>query len=158
CLQRALDLDLAIALENVALLDVVVPDDLHAALHAGPDFLRVVLEAFELLEAAIVLHDHAVAGNADKRVALHRAVRDVAPRAGASLADLEDLPDLGVPQHFLAQLGREHALRGLLEIVGDVVDDVVGADLDALLFGQSPRLARRDDVEPDDDGPRRISE
>jgi hypothetical protein len=67
------------------------------------------------------------------------------------LRDLEDLAHLGVAQDLLAQLGREQALGGLLEVVGDVVDDLVRADLDALLLGERAGLARRDDVEPDDD-------
>jgi hypothetical protein len=41
------------------------------------------------------------------------------------LRDLEDLADLGVAQDFLAQFGGQQALGGLLEVVGDVVDDLV---------------------------------
>jgi hypothetical protein len=86
CRQRALDLDLLVALEDVAFLDVVVPVDLHAALHAGADFLGVVLDALELLELAVVLDDDAVAGDADERVALHGAVGDIAAGDVADLA------------------------------------------------------------------------
>src|ERR1051326_1306679 len=96
--QRPLDLHILVALEDVALLDVVVADDLHAALHAGADLLGVVLEAFELLEAAVVLDDDVLAGDADEGVALDDAVGDVAAGDGADLADLEDLADLGVAQ------------------------------------------------------------
>lgn len=70
---------------------------------------------------------------------------------GANLGDLEDLADFGVAQDLLAELRSEHALGGLLEIVHDVVDDLVGTDLDALLLGEAAGLAGRNDVEADDD-------
>src|SRR5262249_51212499 len=112
-LQRPLHLDLLVTLQHVAFLDVVVPDDLHAAFHAGTDLAGVVLVPLELLQAPAVLDDHVVASDANKRVALHHAVGDIAPGDGADLRDLEDLADLRVPQHLLPKLGRQHPLRRL---------------------------------------------
>jgi ethanolamine ammonia-lyase small subunit len=75
-----------------------------------------------------------------------------------TLVTLKTCADLGVAQDLLAELGREQALGGLLEVVGDVVDDLVRADLDALLLGERAGLARGDDVEADDDRLGRVGE
>ena len=53
--KTALHLHSAVALQNIADLDVVVAVDLHAALVAGTNFLGVVLEALELLQTSILL-------------------------------------------------------------------------------------------------------
>src|SRR6185436_179988 len=102
--------------------------------------------------------DHTMAGDAYERVALHRAVGDVAARHAADLGDLEDSTDVRVAEDLLADLGGEHALGGLLEVVGDVVDDLVGADLNALLLGKLAGLAGGDDIETDDDGLGRVGQ
>jgi hypothetical protein len=63
-----------------------------------------------------------------------------------------------VAQDLLAELRREQPSAALLEIVGDVVDDLVRADLDALGSASDAGLARGDDVEPDDDRLGRLGE
>ncbi len=48
------------------------------------------------------------------------------------------------PAEFdFAFLWFEHAFQGRFQILGDLVDDLVAANLHALLFGQRARLLRR---------------
>src|SRR5688572_26030060 len=100
--QRAGDfLDLE-ALDDVALLDVVVVLERHAALEAFLDLAHFVLEALEGLEGAFVDH-HAVAQQAHLGAALDRAFDHHAAGDLAELGDVEDFADLGVAQELLAQ-------------------------------------------------------
>ena len=55
------------------------------------------------------------------------------------------------PIVVLDLLGREHADEGLLDVLGQLVDDAVGADVDALALGERPRLRVRTHVEADHD-------
>ena len=47
--------------------------------------------------------------------------------------------------------GGEHADERLLDVLGQLVDDAVGADVDALALGELPRFGVRPDVEADDE-------
>ncbi len=59
------------------------------------------------------------------------------------LADAEDLAHLRATLDDLHDLRLEHALEGGLHVVGQLVDDVVEADVDALgLGGPARRLDR----------------
>ena len=76
----------------------------------------------------------------------------VAAGDGADAGDPEDLADLGVAGDHLFELGREHADHGVLDVLEQLVDDLVGPDLDAFGLGQLTGLAVRADVEADDGG------
>ena len=67
----------------------------------------------------------------------------------------EDLADLGLAGDDLFELGGEQADHGVLDVLEDLVDDLVGADLDVLGVGQLAGLAVGADVEADDRGVRR---
>ena len=74
-------------------------------------------------------------------------------RQPAILPTLEMLKisqDLGVAEQGLAQHRRQHARTRLLDVVHEVVDDVVVADLDAVALGQLARLLVGADIEADD--------
>src|SRR5690606_35128638 len=139
------------ALEDVAFLDVVVADDLHAAFLTGFDFLGVVLEPFELLEDTVLLDDDVVAGDADWRVAFDDTVGDIAASDRAHLGDAEDLPDLGVAENLFPDLRAEEAGRGLADIVDDVVDNAVRTQFNTLVLRLATGLGRGDDIEAEHD-------
>ena len=63
----------------------------------------------------------------------------------------EGLLDLGLAEDVLDLDGVEHALHGGAELLGHLVDDGVGADLDALGLGGAARVGEGADVEADDD-------
>ena len=65
------------------------------------------------------------------------------PATVPTLEILNDLPDDGAAEVDLLDLGDEHALDGLLDLVGHLVDDVVAADVDLLLVGQRDARGRR---------------
>ncbi len=75
----------------------------------------------------------------------------VQPAIVPTLRSLEQLQDLGVAERLLDLLGREHALHRGAQLLGDLVDHRVGADLDALLLGRAASVGERADVEADDD-------
>ena len=56
----------------------------------------------------------------------------------------------GPPQFLLPLLRREHPFQGVPEVVGDLVDDVVAADLHAAFVGQPPGPFVGHHVEADD--------
>ena len=124
--------------------------DLDAALEVLGDFLDVVLEPLEGLDRPLV-DLAALADQPGLGRALDRPLGDEAAGDGADLGDLEDLPDHGAAEVDLLDLGDEHPLDGLLDLVGDLVDDVVAADLDLLLVGQRDGPVLGGDAEADDD-------
>src|SRR5690606_4108483 len=121
-----------------------------AALGVGPNLFHVVLHALELLEHAIVLDHDAAARHADERIALHNAIRDVAARHRADARDAEHGPDLGMTDDLFAQLRLQQAFGRLADVVGDVIEHLVRADLDVLVFRHAARRAGGQNVEADD--------
>ena len=82
-----------VALEDVALFDVVELVDGHAALVVLRDLLDGVLEALQRADLALV-DDDVVAQHAHLAVARDLAVLDIAARDGADGGDLVGLTDL----------------------------------------------------------------
>src|SRR5690606_34440080 len=99
--ELALDLLALEDLDHVALTDVVVVLERHAAFLAGLDLAHLVLEALERLQRAFVDH-HVVAQQAHAGRAAGDALSDKTARDVADAGDAEDLPDLGVADEVLA--------------------------------------------------------
>ena len=131
-LKRPLDGLDVVALDDVALADVLIVGERHAALLAGRHLLHLVLEALEGGERAFVDHD-VVADEPDLGAALHLALGDAAARDLADLGDVEHLQDARIAQEDLADHRSQQARHGGLNVVHEIVDDVVVADLDARL-------------------------
>ena len=68
----------------------------------------------------------------------------------AEARDAEELPHLDLADRLLGADRREHPDERLLDVLGELVDHAVGADLDALAVGERARLGVRADVEADD--------
>ena len=85
------------------------------------------------------------------RAALHDAIGHPAARHQANLGNVEQLENLRIAEHRLAQRRRKHARKRRLHVVDEIVDDVVVADLDAVMLGKVARLLMRADVEAKDD-------
>src|SRR6476646_1162651 len=150
-LQRSGDfLDLE-ELEQVAFLDVVVVLQLDAALEAGRDLADVVLHAPHRLDLAGV-DDDVLAQQAEARAAADDARRDHRACHRADLRRHEHRPDLGRADRLLALLVGEHAGHRRLDLVDRVVNDVVVADVDAIVLGELPRPGIGANVEADDHG------
>ena len=92
------------------------------------------------------------------RAAADDAVRDHAARDRAEPRDLEERAHLGLAEDLLGRDRREHPDERLLDVLGELVDDAVGADVDALALGELPRLGARPDVEADHERVRRRCE
>src|SRR6476661_10977906 len=124
------------ALEHVALDDVARRGEADAALEPGLDLADVVLEPAERVD--LVGGDHlAAAPDAHAPGADDAAVGDV--RAGDDRsADLDDLAHLGAPLDDLDLLRLEQARECLLDVVDELVDDVVQANVDLLDLGHPP--------------------
>src|SRR5687768_13165211 len=157
-LQRPLELLADVCLEPVADLDVVVALELDAALEAALDVLHVFLHAAERVDREVFRDHLAVADQADLAAALDVAVGDHAAADVADLADLEDLAYLGVAVQLLADLRLEQSAQRLLEVVEDLVDHAVQADLDAALLGHRAGRLVGHDVEADDDRAARVGQ
>ena len=148
--RRPLDLARLVRLEDVAFLDVVEALEQDPALEALGDLARVLLEPLQLRDRRVV-DDRAVADDAHLRVAADDAGGDHAAGDRAEPRDLEERPHLGLADDLLGLDGREHADERLLDVLGQLVDDAVGADVDALALGERARLGVRPHVEADDE-------
>ena len=72
------------------------------------------------------------------------------PAIVPSRDDAEGVAHLRLAERLLGLDRREHADERLLDVLGQLVDDAVGPDLDALALGERARLGVRADVEADD--------
>src|SRR5262249_34188193 len=121
--------------DDVADLDVTEAIEADAALRAGLDLADVVLEAAETGDLALP-DRRAVADAAGLRVAASRdaTVRHEAAGDRAGLRRLEDRLYPGRAEARLLERRLEKADHGFLNLVGDVVDDRVLADVHFLAF------------------------
>src|SRR2546423_76500 len=144
----ALDLPRLVDLEDVAFLHVVEALEQDPALEALGDRASVVLEARQLRDRGL-LDDRAVADAPHRRAAADIALGHVAARDRAESRDPEQGPDLDLADRLLGRDRAEHADERLLDVLGQLVDDAVGSDLDAFALGELAGLGRRPHVEAD---------
>src|SRR5262245_18580320 len=131
-LQRPLDgLDI-VALDDIALADVLVVGEGHAAFLSCGHFPHLVLEALERRERAFVDH-HVVADQPHLCAAFDLAFGHAAAGHLTDLGDVEHLQDAGVAEKDLAHRRREQTRHCRLNVIHQIVDDVVVADLDPAL-------------------------
>ena len=83
------------------------------------------------------------------RAAADDAARDHAAGDRADPRGAEERPHLDLADHGLGLDRRQHADERLLDLLRQLVDDAVLADLDPLPLGELPCLGRRPDVEAD---------
>src|SRR5262249_49202594 len=137
-------------MDDIALPDVVEISKAHAALKALRNFLDIVLEAFQSLQLAFE-DDLSLALDAHDRIALNLAVYYIGPANYEVLADLEELAYLRRANlHFLLER-LDQALNCLLEVVGYLIDDAVGTNVDAGLLRHLGGVLIGFAVEADDD-------
>jgi hypothetical protein len=133
-LQGAKDLLHAVRLDHIVDFDVVVTGDFQTTLETLTDFADVVLEALERFEAhgpvRRRIDDDSLPDQADLGRALDRTFRDKAAGDRADAADLEGLANDRPAQmdDLFARL--ELAFERGFDVVRQVVNDVVLADLD----------------------------
>src|SRR5687767_10837921 len=139
-----------VALDLVAVLDVVEVLEPDAALEALAHLGDVVLEAAQAPDAALP-RDDAVADEAGARVAADDAVGDAAARDDAGLRHAEGREHERLAQNLLGLDLVEHADHGRAYLLLDLVDDRVEPDVDVLLPRELGRPDLGSDVEADDD-------
>src|SRR5262249_40157174 len=135
------------------LFNVVETIQADPAFQTLADFPRVVLGALQRGDAVFV-QNPLIAHDADLAGALDHAVEHPATGDAAETADVERLQDHPPPRCSLDFLGRQEPFQGLLDVVGDLVNDPVRADFDSFAVGQLLGPVFGDDVEGHDDGPR----
>src|SRR5260221_4009058 len=150
---RALYLADLVHLEDVAFLHVVETLEQDPALEALLDLANVVLEPLQLRDRGLD-HNRAVADHADLAAAANDTARDHAAGDRAQPRDPEERPDLGLAGRLLVADRPEHADERLLDLLGQLIDDAVRADLDALALGELAGLGVRAHVEADNEGVR----
>src|SRR6187397_2970286 len=129
------DLALFEGLDQVALLEVLEVGQADAALEALTDLPSIFLEPLERVDAALP-DDDALAQEADLRAAGDDTRAHAATGDEADARDAEDLAHLGLARDDLFELRCEHADHGALDVLEELVDDLVGADVHALGIGE----------------------
>src|SRR5204863_1958666 len=135
--------------DEVADLDILVTGEVDAALDALADFADIVLEALERGDLTLPEFG-AFAEEANLGVAADEAIGDAAAGDLADLGDLEDVEHLGAAGVVLLEDGLEETVHGFSDLVLQLVDDGVQADLDVFALGDFGGLAVGPDVEADD--------
>ena len=107
---------------------------LDAALEVREDFADVVAETPQRLDA-VRGDDLGAAPDAGVAAADDAPVGHERTGDHRVLADADDLADLGAALDDLHDLRLEQALEGSFDVVGQLVDDVVEADIDAFGLG-----------------------
>src|SRR5207247_10521725 len=101
-----------------------------------------------------LLDDGAGADDPGLRASAHDAARHVGAGDRPEPRDPEELANLRLAERLLGLDRSEHADEGLLDVLRELVDDAVAADVDALALGERPRLGARAHVEADAAGVR----
>src|SRR5262249_11526827 len=129
-------------------LEVLEVAQTDTALEALADLTGIILEALQRRDAALP-DDDAVAQEANLAAAGDDPRAHVTACDGADARHTEDFADLGLARDHLFELGSEHADHRPLDVLEQLVDDLVGADLDVLGGSQLARLAIGTHVEAD---------
>src|SRR5262249_11313324 len=138
------------ALQDVSYFNVVEVGDARAAFKPGANFAGVVLEALERVKLRRV--DHGTLANyANLAVTLQNAVKHIATSHGARALDAEGVADFGAAQIGLLNDRLEQALHCFFELVGNLIDDGVRANVDTLALREFQRFAIRTHAECDND-------
>ncbi len=98
------------------------------------------------------MDDHAVADQAHLRATLDLAFRYTATGNLADLRDIEDLLYLRIAKEDFTHCRREQTGHGRLNVIYQIVDNVVVADLDTITLRVGLCLSISTHVEPDDHG------
>src|SRR5262249_33918718 len=136
-------------LNHVAFLDVVKVADGDTAFHAVADFAGIVFEAFERRDFSFI-NLHAVAHQTNIGVALDDAIEHIASGHGADLGYAEGLAYFSAALIGFLDDRLEQASHGFLDLVLQLVNNRVQADVDFLHLRQLLRLAFRTHAEADD--------
>src|SRR5512135_2721737 len=134
----------------VADLDIVEVLEAYTAFKTRADFADILLFVAQGRHFALV-HHVVAAVQSYFSITVQLAFRDAAACHPAQFRGGKDRQDAGPADHLLDHDGLEHALEGLLDILGHAVDDVVQPDGDALGIRQTPRCHIGLHVEADDD-------
>src|SRR4051812_24529356 len=156
-LEGARDLLGAIALDNVADLEVVEVLDADAALESFAHLTHVFLEATERRDGAVV-DLHAIADDARTTLAVDDAAAHGATGDRAEAGDLNPPAPHRLTGDDLTLFRTEEALEGGADVVYRLVDDAVEPDVHALTFRRGAGIVVRPYVEPEDDRPGRLRE
>ncbi|MNE23458.1 hypothetical protein D3C80_1167130 [compost metagenome] len=104
------------------------------------------------------MDDHVVADEAYACTTLDLAFDHTATGNLANLGDVEDFQDLGIAEEGFAAFRRQKTRHGCLNVIHQIVDDVVVADVEAVTLGDRTSLCIGADVEADDCGIRCLGE
>src|SRR5436190_18188858 len=120
-------------LDDVAFARVAPVLQAHPALVAGVDFAHVVLEAAQRADAAVV-DDLAAPRYTRSRATAHHPIADEAADNGVTTAGggPHDEAHLGVAEDHLTERRLDQTSQRSLDVVKQVVDDLVLADLHTL--------------------------
>src|SRR5437763_14652813 len=135
-------------LDYIASLYVIEISDRNAAFHAVSDFAGIVFETLQRTDFAFVNLD-AIAHQAHIRIAFNQAIHHVTTGNGADLGHAEGLTHFSTSQVSLLDDWLKQAGHGFPDLILQLVNDGVQANIHVLHFGELLRFALRTHVEAD---------
>src|SRR5690606_2882020 len=120
---------------------------------ARTHFLNVVLEAAQRFQCTSP-DNHVVAQQTYLGIATHHAIGDHTTCHLADTGDAVDLTNLHHTDNFFAFLGRQHAGQCVTYVIHSIVDDVVVAQVNAVILRKLLGALLGTHVKADDDGVR----
>src|SRR6266849_1458543 len=136
--------------KDVADLDVIEISNARAAFKTRAYFAGVILEALQRTELRSVNH-RTIAQHSHLRLALQDPVDHVAACDRTRSFDSERIAHFRAAQVCFRDYRLKQAFHGLLQLVGNFVDDRVRADVHMFLLRQVQRLAVRPHAECNND-------
>src|SRR5581483_11572939 len=137
-------------LNHIAGFDVAVIRDRDTALHAVGDLFGIVLEAAQRSDLAFE-DDHVISQQANFGVPLDGAIAHATTGNRANFRNAEGFENFGASLIGLFERWFKKTAHGALDLILQLVNDRVQADIDFFLLRQFLRFALRANVEADDD-------
>src|SRR5208337_4680182 len=137
-----------IGLKDVSFLEIVKVLDPDTAFKSRLDFLDIILEASEGADLSVV-DNYTVTKHPCSGISFHSAVEHRAACNHPHLRNMESLSYFCPAYHILFVNGLEHAEYGGPDVVDELIDDIVEANVHSFLLGQFMHLRIRSDIEAD---------
>ncbi len=122
-----------VSMNKIAFMQIVEFLKAHAAFESLSHFFGVVFEAFKRLQLAFI-DGVAVTLDSDDRATQDLSGSHITAGNHQILAEFEDLANFGCAGLYFLTQRLNQTLNGLFQIIGNLIDDAVGANVHVFRF------------------------